>query len=76
MKDNWLKNAADLEEKLEKSEYKGFMCAYIHCKELCNKMSFTSLANGKVVRIADVEHVLNGLIEYYSKEIEKFSSSL
>ena len=71
MADNWLERAADLEEKLEKAECKGFLNAYKHCKELCNKVSFTGYNGGRILRVADIEHILDGLIEYYTKEIER-----
>ena len=59
---------ADVEEK---SENKGFMYAYTHCKQLCNKMSFTSPNNGKVIRVADIECVLDELIRYYTRKAEE-----
>ena len=71
MTDNWLKRAADLEEKLEKAEYKGFLNAYKHCKKLCNQVSFTAYDGRRTIRVADIEHILDGLIEYYTKEIER-----
>lgn len=71
MKDNWLKNAADLETKLEKAEYQGYINGYKHCLQLCENFSFTSMSNGKVIRLSSIEPVLEELIRYYEKEIGK-----
>lgn len=71
MEDNWLKNAADLESKLEKAEYQGYINGYKHCLKLCDQLSFTSMSNGKVIRLSNIEPVLEGLIRYYEKEIGK-----
>ena len=49
MKDNWLKNVADLEEKLEKAEYQGYINGYKHCLKLCRQFSFTNMSNGNSV---------------------------
>lgn len=71
MKNNWLKNAADLEMKLEKAEYQGYINGYKHCLELCRIFSFTSMSNGKILRLSNIEPVLKDLIQYYEKEISK-----
>lgn len=71
MKDNWLKNAADLEMKLEKVEYQGYINGYKHCLELCRIFSFISMSDGKILRLSNIEPVLKDLIQYYEKEISK-----
>lgn len=71
MKDNWLKNAADLEMKLEKAEYQGYINGYKHCLELCRIFSTTSMNGSKTIRNSHIEPVLKDLIQYYEKEISK-----
>ena len=68
---NWLKNAADLEEKLEKVEYQTWINAYKHCKQLCSSMSFMTEHNGRVLRLSDIEDICDKNIAYYEKEIAK-----
>lgn len=71
MKNNWLKNAAELEMKLEKAEYQGYINGYKHCLELCRIFSFTSMNNGEILRLSNIKPVLEDLIRYYEKEISK-----
>lgn len=68
---NWLGEAADLESKFEKAEYLGMMQAYKHCKELVDETSFTSVDNGRVVRVDTINRILDNLIEYHRKECLK-----
>lgn len=65
--DNWLKVMADLEEKIEKTEYQTYINAYKHCKQLCESMSFMTEHNGRVLRFDDIEDICNKNIEYYER---------
>ena len=65
--DNWLKDVADLEEKIEKTEYQTYINAYKHCKQLCDSMSFMTEHNGRVLRLSNIEDICNKNIEYYEK---------
>ena len=60
---SWLKVAADLEEKIEKTEYQTWINAYKHCKELCSNMSFMTEHNGRVLRLEDIEDICNKNID-------------
>lgn len=69
--DNWLQNAAKHQVELEKTEYETWIKAYTHCKQLCKLFSFTSMSNGEILRLMDIENVLNKNIEYYQNELKK-----
>lgn len=65
-----MKVAADLEEKIEKTEYQTWINAYEHCKQLCNNMSFMTEYNGRVLRFSDIEDICNKNIEYYKRKMK------
>ena len=71
--DSWFKIAADLEEKIEKTEYQTWINAYEHCKQLCNNFSFMTEHNGRVLRLSDIEDICNKNIEYYEKLMREYT---
>jgi hypothetical protein len=69
---NWLKQEADMMVRLDEAEDRGYMNAYIHCRELLNQMSFYSPSNKcRVVRFEAIEDILNENIEYYGRNLKK-----
>lgn len=69
---NWLKQEADMMVRLDEAEDRGYMNAYIHCRELLNQMSFYSPSNKcRVVRLEAIEDILNKNIEYYERNLKK-----
>ena len=71
MKD-WLKQESDIMVRLDGAEDRGYMNAYIHCRELLDQMSFYSPSNKcRVVRLEAIEDILSKNIEYYGRNLIK-----
>lgn len=69
---NWLKQESDIMVRLDEAEDRGYMNAYIHCKQLLSQMSFYSPSNKcRVVRFEAIEDILNKNIEYYGRGLKK-----
>lgn len=69
---SWLKQEADMMVRLDEAEDRGYMNAYIHCRELLDQMSFYSPSNKcRVVRLEAIEDILNENIEYYGRNLKK-----
>jgi hypothetical protein len=69
---NWLKQETDMMVRLDEAEDRGYMNAYIHCRELLNQMSFYCPSDKcRVVRLEQIEDILSKNIEYYGRNLKK-----